>query len=130
MFVDGGWYDGNLVDGPREPAAPRGSQRERPPRRRSSSYHSHKQQRGGGGVPVASAAPDGKRPAEDVVFSSPDSEDYLDTRESWHTAEWSETRRSSSSVGSTPRGSSAAGSSPTRSDTHHYPQSWHPCVLQ
>ena len=115
VFVDGGWYDGNLVDGPRDAAdASHGGQRDRPPRRRSSSHHQRKQRQGIGVPAVSAAAAGGKRPAEDVWFSSPDSEDYRDTRESWHTAEWSDTRRSSSSLGSTPSGPSPAGSSPTR----------------
>jgi len=120
VFVDGGWYDGNLVDGPPRihPAeTSRGSQRDRlPPRRRSSSSHHQRKQQPNSSAPVGGAtAPSGKHPSQDVFFSSPDSEDYLDSRESWHTAEWSDARRSSGSLGSmTPSGSSPAGSSPIR----------------
>jgi len=119
VFVDGGWYDGNLDDGPpRDPAASttRGSQRDRPPRRRSSSHHQQRKQQPGGSAPMADATTSsGKHPPQDVFFSSPDSEDFLESRESWHTAEWSDARRSSGSFGSTTASnSSPAGSSPTR----------------
>jgi hypothetical protein len=105
VFVDGGWYDGNLTDSPRDAAAPRGSQRERPLRPRPSHQHQQRQ-----GMPIGS----GKAHRQDVLFSSPDSEDYLDARESWHTADWPDVGRASS-AGSSPSGTSPAGSSPTRS---------------
>ena len=109
VFVDGGWYDGNLTDSPREATGPRGTPRRQPSRPQHTQQQLEQQQRRQGLLISG-----GRAAREDVLFSSPDSEDYLDARESWHTADWPDASRGAS-AGSTPSGTSPAGSSPTRS---------------